>query len=229
MSNHELVLNVGDRVRNINKTSKRRGLVGVVIGFGSHDFLEEDTYSVKFSNGETQGYLKSNAYKFLEKIVETAPACGCIHDELCAKCTRQVIKAVTFFQRYGSPSQPGRQVLKKVRRNVITGKTQDDFVRELGQARGVQQFNTRALGTTTGQAFKVIGDAMCNPGTEIRISKIDHAKGNELCRTPWTTLDKHFRQVVQDLIGERKGFTFTPTHIVFNPIVTEETYVTRSN
>lgn len=206
MSSHKLTLNVGDRVRNINEVSKRKGLIGIVTNFGGNTFLDKPTYEVEWYNGGTQSYLQCNAHRFLEKIGETSPACCCTHE-----------------------CNTARHVLKRVRRNVITGKTQDDFVRELGHARGVEQFNTRALGTTTGQAFRVIGDAMCNPGTEIRISKVDHAKGNELCSTSWTTLDKHFRHVVQELIGERKGFTFTPTHIIFNPIVTEETYVTRSH
>lgn len=232
----KLHLVTGDRVRNINPRSCRKGWVGHVC-----QYRFNHSYLVRYENGEEQAYQKGNAHNFLEKVEQPQ------------QDARQVAKALTFAARYGigmTPDlekawdemlklcegttcvvhdevqfTPKRRVLKKVRRNVITGKTQDDFVRELGHARGVQQFNIRALGTTTGQAFRVIGDAMCNPGTEIRISKVDHAKENELCSTSWTTLDKHFRAVVQTLIGDRKGFTFTPTHIVFNPIVTEEVYV----
>lgn len=232
----KLHLDTGDHVRNINTGSHRKGWEGHVV---KHS--QGDRYLVRYNNGEEQTYLKWNAHKYLEKV-------GYGYHE-----GRQVAKVLTFAARYGigmTPDlekawdemlnicegaicvvhdelqfTPKRRVLKKVRRNVITGKTQDDFVRELGHARGVQQFNTRARGQTTGQAFRVIGDAMCNPGTEIRISKVDHAKENELCSTSWMTLDKHFRAVVQSLIGDRKGFTFTPTHIIFNPIVTEEVYV----
>lgn len=118
-----------------------------------------------------------------------------------------------------------RRTLKKVRRNVINGKTQDDYVRDCGHARGVQQFNTRCLGLSTGQALRVIGDAMCNPTTEIRISGIDHAISDDYSKSPRNQLDKHFKELVKSLIGNMKGFTFTNTHIVFNPIVTEETYV----
>lgn len=211
-----LKLKVGDRVRNINTRTERRGWTGVMIQHVGIDYL------VRYGNGTEQRYSMENAHNFLEKIEDPN------HDY-----RSQYRKALSFALAYTGgvfPSnQQERTILKKVRRNVITGKTQDDMVKELGAARGVQQFNTRALGTTTGQAFRVIGDAMCNPDTEIRISKVDHAKDNELCSTSWTTLDKHFRHVVQELIGERKGFTFTPTHIMFNPIVTEETYVTRSH
>ena len=215
----KLILTVGDRVRNIGN-SARKGWIGTVIS------SKDGKYTVNYQGFDVrqQEYFQDTAHLYLEKIEQP------VHDY-----TRQEQKTLAFMYAYGAGMEKlhdyaqHRTVLNKVRRNVITGKTQDDFVRELGHARGVQQFNTRALGRTTGQAFRVIGDAMCNPGTEIRISKIDHAKESELCSTSWTTLDKHFRAVVQMLIGDMKGFTFTPTHIMFNPIVTEETYVTRSN
>lgn len=233
----KLVLNVGDTVRNINPRSCRKGWVGKVVD-SSGQF--DNCYHITYLNGEEQAYNKGMAHKYIEKVVSE---------------DRQFMKCLSLGLRYGvgpiaeaeklwaellarTPGgrievvhdeirivEPKRRVLKKVRRNVITGKTQEDYVRDLGYAKGVQQFNTRALGKSTGQALHAIGSAMTNPGTEIRISHIDHAKESPLCSTPWTTLDKHFRALVQSLIGNMKGFTFTDTHIVFNPIVTEEIYV----
>ena len=222
----KLVLNHGDKVRNINKQSRRKGWLGLVSKVG------EDYYDVIYTNGEEQTYSKQYAHTYIEKVVEECP------------CQQHVFKVdlnsqkmdemiLDFIKRdsgdtgiyYVQPAEPKRRVLKKVRRNVITGKTQDDFVREMGHSKGVQQFNTRALGKSTGQALACIGQAMMHPGLEIRISHVDHAKSNPLCSTSWTTLDKHFRTLVQSLIGNMKGFTITDTHIVFNPIVTEETYV----
>lgn len=223
----KLVLNKGDTVRNIRQHSSRKGKIGTVTE------TSYTHYRVTYTNGLTQDYLKDLAHVSLEKIVSVCP------------CQQHVFKVdlngrdvdemmmIDIIKRgagetgiyYVQAEEPKRRVLKKVRRNVITGKTQDDFVREMGHAEGVQQFNTRALGKSTGQALACIGQAMMHPGLEIRISQVDHAKSNPLCSTSWTTLDKHFRALVQSLIGNMKGFTITNTHIVFNPIVTEETYV----
>lgn len=222
----KLVLNKGDTVRNIRQHSSRKGKIGTVTE------TSYTHYRVTYANGLTQDYLKDMAHVSLEKLVSVCP------------CQQPIFKVdlngrdvdkmmIDFIKRgagdtgvyYVQSEEPKRRVLKKVRRNVITGKTQDDFVRDMGHARGVQQFNTRALGKSTGQALACIGQAMMHPGLEIRISQVDHAKANPLCSTSWTTLDKHFRALVQSLIGDMKGFTITNTHIVFNPIVTEETYV----
>lgn len=231
----KLHLVTGDRVRNINPRSIRKGWVGTVL---QHFYKTE--YIVRYENGEEQTYQKANAHNFLEKIEQPQ------HD------ARQVAKALTFAARYGiemTPdlekawdemvkmcgpdarivvtklNAPKRRVLKKVRRNVITGKTQDDHVKSSGPARGVEEFNTRALGRSTGQALHAIGSAMMNPGTEIRISGVDHfIEDNPGCSVR-NSVDRHFRGLVQSLVGDMKGFTFTPTHIVFNPIVTEEVYV----
>lgn len=222
----KLVLNVGDTVRNINPRSNVHGKVGVVMD------VTLGVYSVDFKCGYSKDYSKQSAHNYLEKVVQACP------------CQQPLFKValnardwdetrINIIKRCAGdtglytiqPVEPKRRVLKKVRRNVINGKTQDDYVREMGHARGVQQFNTRALGKSTGQALHVIGSAMMNPGKEIRISKVDHAKESPLCSTSWTTLDKHFRSLVQSLLGGMKGFTFTDTHIVFNPIITEETYV----
>ncbi|UNA05333.1 hypothetical protein [Klebsiella phage vB_KvaP_F4M1D] len=238
-----LKLNIGERVRNINAVSKRKDLIGVVVNFGGNVCLGKSTYEVEWSNGEVQSYLQCNAHKFLEKVEQPR------HDG------RQAAKVLTFAARYGIGMAemeaawkelrelcagititcgvhdelqftPKRRVLKKVRRNVITGKTQDDHVKALGHARGVEEFNTRALGRSTGQALRAIGSAMCNPGVEVEISGVDHfLESNNHGRVNRHQVDRDFRGLVRSLVGDMKGFTFTPTHIVFNPIVTEEVYV----
>lgn len=226
----KLVLNYGDKVRNINNQSKRKGWLGLVSKVG------DNYYDVIYANGEVQTYCKQYAHTYIEKVVEECPChnSDIVIDFGTAYRDVSMMKPETrdnYMRAHLSLSgvkvetEPKRRVIKKVRRNVITGKTQDDYVRELGHVKGVQQFNTRALGKSTGQALHAIGCAMTNPGTEIRISHIDHAKDNPLCSTSWTTLDRHFRKLVQSLIGDMKGFSITDTHIVFNPIVTEETYV----
>lgn len=121
-----------------------------------------------------------------------------------------------------------RRTLKKVRRNVINGKTQDDYVRDMGHARGVQQFNTRCLGRSTGQAMRIVGEAMCNPGVPIRWEDVDHAISEH--GVPRHHANKSFQHTLWDVIGKREGFTISKGNgtIVFNPIVTEETYVERN-
>lgn len=221
----KLVLNAGDRVRNINKKSLRYRCEGVV------KVVDAAMYHVVYSNGIEQSYFKKLAHNFLEKIEQTKSKCTCVHDELCEHCARQLLKSFTFLQRYGAGTQTfaeaygkGRKVLKRERRNVITGMTQSDMMRQHG-AQGVSMFNTRATGRSTGQAFRILGEAMCNPGVAIRIQDVDHAisegKGNR-----WE-LNKHFERVLRDTIGDMKGFNFEHGHITFNPIVTEETYVTQ--
>lgn len=234
-----LNLIIGDKVRNIGN-SARKGWVGVVAGD------DRGMYAVYYADsGRTQSYDKRNAHHYIERVEEKAPQCKCIHDELCESCARKLTKALTFAQRYCAPygathksigeaawnvlgferNRPTRRVLKKVRRNVISGKTQDAMVKEMGHARGVQQFNTRCIGRSTGQALRVIGDAMCNPSVEIRITSIDHAISEGVTSMNRYGIDEHFRRLVHSLVGDMKGFTFTQNHIVFNPIVTEETYV----
>lgn len=221
----KLVLNVGDKVRNINKYSPYKGQTAVVIR------ETKDIYFIRYQQEQTeQGYIKASAHTHLEKV-ETPEHCTCVHDELCERCARQLLKSFTFMQRYGAGTQmfaeaygKGRKVLKRERRNVITGMTQSDMMRQHG-ARGVSMFNTRATGRSTGQAFRILGEAMCNPGVAIRIQDVDHAisegKGNR-----WE-LNKHFERVLRDTIGDMRGFNFEHGHITFNPIVTEETYVTQ--
>lgn len=241
----------GDRVRNIRSQSGRQGWCGTV-----HD-VERNRHQlrVKFDNGTSQCYLRQFAHVSLEKIESKCPCRR--EQKALSFCERYsagpsaikldlsgvdslLLEQMIEEAKRGTPTyileayynelqitQLKRHTLKKVRRNVITGLTQDDMVKQYGPARGVEQFNIRALGRSTGQAFRIVGDAMCNPGQEIRISKVDHAREQPGCSTSWSTLDKHFREMVKKTIGDMKGFTFTDTHIVFNPIVTEETYVER--
>lgn len=234
MSTIKLLLGKGDVVRNINAQSKRKGWVGTV-SRSSHSSL----YRVEYHNGEVQEYQKSQAHRYLERLVgeyehkqpslefhgNTCKVTGTPMYILEAMGNCLGVSSIRVVQEEVPTRQPKRRTLKKVRRNVISGLTQDEMVAREGHARGVQQFNTRCLGASTGQAFHAIGCAMINPGTEIRIANIDHARSQEGCSASWTTLNKHFRQIVIDLIGKRKGFTLTDTHIVFNPVVTEETYV----
>ena len=219
----KLVLNVGDRVRNIRVESAYFKEEGKVQNVEAH------WYTIVHDSGIILHYVKTNAHKNLERIEEVANKGKCVHDELCERCTRQMQKALTFFERYGTGTKSiaeymaqNRKVLKRERRNVITGMTQSDMHRQHG-AEGVVMFNTRATGRSTGQAFRILGEAMCNPGVAIRIQDVDHAisegKGNR-----WQ-LNKHFEHILRDTIVDMKGFHFDHGHITFNPIVTEETYV----
>lgn len=163
--------------------------------------FKRNAYEVFFNDTGLWYYTAEYAHEFLEKVEETNPA---------------PIK----------PLPTERKLIKRERINVINGKTQDEMVTLCGHAVGVQQFNTRHLGRTTGQAFLAVGQAMCNPGTEIRIAGVDHyleksnhGHGNR------HVVDKAFRTTVQTLIGDLKGFSFTDTHLVYHPIQTVETYV----
>lgn len=228
----KLVLNVGDTVRNIRERSSFKGWVGKVLRSSSSEH-----YRVEYQNGHVADYQKVRAHESLEKLVSwntySQQMCGIdlsalelrilADPDIWKKLAESSGSDLKVY--YEAKNAIKHRTLKKVRRNVLTGKTQEEHVKQLGYSRGVQEFNTRALGRSTGQALHAIGSAMMNPGTEIRISNIDHARENPMCSTSWTTLNKHFRQLTQSLIGDMKGFTFTDTHIVFNPIVTEETYV----
>lgn len=126
-----------------------------------------------------------------------------------------------------SPKAPeqNRRTLSKVRRNVITGKTQDDMVKELGHSRGVEQFNTRTLGKSTAQVLGAISRAMLNPGKPINLRGVDHAQQGKYSHR----LDDWFIDNTKGLINQLgyKGFTFSKGlgTLIYNPIVTEETYV----
>ncbi|WP_438431059.1 hypothetical protein [Escherichia coli] len=237
---YKLVLNVGDKVRNINVASRRFRSCGVVRK------VSENVYHVAYE-GVKAFYQKKNAHKYLEKIVEVNNQCKCIHDEVCDKCARQAVKAFTFAQRYNPMFGAGhktiaeaawktlqfersngrRTTIKKERRNVITGKTQSEMIKLCGTALGVTQFNTRSLGKSTGQAMVKIGEAMMQPNVPVRIVDVDHAITEH--GTPRRVANNHFADTIEDIIRkqELKGLhILNGEELLYLPIVTEETYVT---
>ncbi|AUV59328.1 hypothetical protein CrRp3_cds49 [Citrobacter phage vB_CroP_CrRp3] len=237
---YKLVLNVGDYVRNINETSRRYRCRGTVTN------VSENSYYVEYSNGIRQSYQKESAHNYLEKIGNVSNQCKCVHDEVCDKCARQAVKAFTFAQRYGSMYGAGhktiaeaawktlqfersnerRTTLKKDRRNVITGKTQSEMIKQCGTALGVSQFNTRALGKSTGQAMVKIGEAMMHPNVPVRIMDVDHAITEH--GTPRRVANTHFADTIEGIIRKQglKGLhILNGEELLYLPIVTEETYV----
>lgn len=224
---YKLVLNVGDNVRNINAQSERKGWIGYVV------LVSENYYTIRYNNGQVQNYLKRLAHNYLEKIVETSSQCKCVHDEVCDKCARQMHKALLYPLRYGAGIQTRAEAygkvkttLKKDRRNVITGKTQSEMIKQCGTALGTTQFNTRALGKTTGQAMVKIGEAMMHPNVPVRIVDVDHAITEH--GTPRRAANTHFAKTVEDVIIKQglKGLhILNGEELLYLPIVTEETYV----
>lgn len=237
---YKLVLNVGDYVRNINEASRRYRCRGVVAR------VSENMYHVEYGDGIKASYHKKTAHKYLEKIVEINNQCKCIHDEVCDKCARQAVKAFTFAQRYGSMYGAGhktiaeaawktlqfecsngrRTTIKKERRNVITGKTQSEMIKQCGTALGVTQFNTRALGKSTGQAMVKIGEAMMHPNVPVRILDVDHAITEH--GTPRRVANNHFADTIEGIIrkqGLQGLHILNGEELLYLPIVTEETYV----
>lgn len=232
-----LKLKVGDRVRNVNKISRRRGCQGVVhdVSYHTDPGLSAREYHVIYDNGTEQSYNAHSAHLYLELIAGSQTpsnldyATAYRDASLMTPDSRStMLRAICDISGLQRPGK--RKVLRRERVNVITGKTQSEMVRELGPARGVVEFNTRATGRSTGQALHAIGSAMINPGTEIRISGVDHFLESDKHRSERGCVnrhqvDQHFRALVQSLVGNMKGFSFTATHITFNPIVTEEVYV----
>lgn len=173
---YKLVLNAGDYVRNINEASRRYRCRGVVAR------VSENMYHVEYEDGIKASYHKKTAHKYLEKIVGINNQCKCIHDEVCDKCARQMLKNFLTPLYYGAGPQTlaeymaeKKTTLKKERRNVITGKIQSEMIKLCGTALGVTQFNTRSLGKSTEQAMVKIGEAMMQPNVPVRIVDIDHA------------------------------------------------------
>lgn len=236
----KLVLNAGDKVRNINERSSNFKLEGTV------SRLTDKAYVVLYREGKIAYYRKQSAHKYLEKVEDVTHQCKCVHDEVCDKCARQAFKAFTFAQRYGSMYGAGHKTIaeaawktlqfersngrrttrKKERRNVITGKTQSEMVKLCGTALGVSQFNTRALGKSTGQAMVKIGEAMMHPNVPVRIVDVDHAITEH--GTPRRVANNHFADTIEDIIRkqELKGLhILNGEELLYLPIVTEETYV----
>lgn len=227
-----LKLNIGERVRNINTVSKRKWLIGVVVAFGNNENFSKPTYEVEWSNGEVQSYLECNAHKFLERIDDEQPPSKLDYGTAYRNASLMTPESRNTMMRaicdISGLQRPGkRKVLRRERVNVITGKTQSEMVKELGPARGVAGFNTRATGRTTGIAFSIIGQAMCNPGQVISYRDVDHTfhEGREV-RTPHQ-FNKNFESELLYKLRDLKGFVINPHQntIQYNPIVTEEVYV----
>lgn len=227
-----LNLCIGERVRNINVKSNRKGWVGVVVSFGNNENFSKPTYEVEWSNGEVQAYLECNAHKFLERIIDEQPPSKLDYSTAYRDASMMtpdsrstMLRAICDISGLQCPGK--RKVLRRERVNVITGKTQSQMVKELGYARGVAEFNTRATGRTTGIAFSIIGQAMCNPGQVISYRDVDHTfhEGREV-RTPYQ-FNKNFESELLYKLRDLKGFVVNPHQhtIQYNPIVTEEVYV----
>ena len=200
---YKLVLNVGDSVRNIKKASSR------YLCHGTVTFVGENLYHVEYSSGVKQYYHKKTAHNFLEKIVES------LNDKVCN----------AYISIANRATNSTRTTLKKERRNVITGKTQSEMIKQCGTALGVTQFNTRCLGKSTGQAMVKIGEAMMHPNVPVRIVDTDHAITEH--GTPRHVANKNFAAIVNHIIQKQGllGFIVNEVHLVYCPIVTEETYV----
>lgn len=223
----KLVLNAGDYVRNINEISRRYRCRGIVSD------VSENMYHVVYDNGISQFYHKKSAHHYLEKIGEVSNQCKCVHDEVCDKCARQMQKMVLHHHLYRGGIQTlaeacgtAKTTLKKERRNVITGKTQSEMIKQCGTALGVSQFNTCALGKSTGQAMVKIGEAMMHPNVPVRIMDVDHAITEH--GTPRRVANKHFADTIEGIIRKQglKGLhLLNGEELLYLPIVTEETYV----
>ncbi|MGG6106828.1 hypothetical protein ACQSFF_22845 [Salmonella enterica] len=224
---YKLVLNAGDYVRNINEASRRYRCRGIV------DRVSENMYHVEYDDGIKASYHKKTAHKYLEKVVEVNNQCKCIHDEVCDKCARQMLKNFLAPLYYGAGPQTlaeymaeKKTTLKKERRNVITGKTQSEMIKQCGTALGVTQFNTRALGKSTGQAMVKIGEAMMHPNVPVRIMDVDHAITEH--GTQRRVANNHFADTIECIIRKQglKGLhILNGEELLYLPIVTEETYV----
>lgn len=225
---YKLVLNVGDKVRNINEDSRYYRCRGRVV------HVSKSLYRVAYDDkGITAYYYKENAHKYLEKIEEPTHQCKCVHDEICYKCARQMLKNSLAPLYYGAGPQTlaeymaeKKTTLKKDRRNVITGKTQSEMIKQCGTALGVTQFNTRCLGKSTGQAMVKIGEAMMHPNVPVRIVDVDHAITEH--GTPRRAANTHFAKTIEDIIIKQglKGLhILNGEELLYLPIVTEETYV----
>lgn len=201
----KLVLNVGDYVRNINETSRRYRCRGVV------NYVSENMYHVEYNNGIRQSYHKKLAHNYLEKIVES------LNDKLC-KSYGDI--AANYF------ATGNKTTLKKERRNVITGETQSEMIKQYGTALGVTQFNKQCLGKSTGQALVKIGEAMMNPNTSVRITDVDHSITEY--GTSRSAANKYFAGTIEGIIRKQglKGLhILNGEELLYLPIVTEETYV----
>lgn len=243
---YKLNLKTGQRVKNIRVNSSRLGWHGVVMAVPS----DSERIAVQYDNGIVQYYLKKMAHTSLRPVYGKSPIEDLDYSELEARVVAHVIDKQYHFETFplayrdcammpiehrdnalkallslgNKELEKPRRTLSKVRRNVITGMTQCQMQKQHGYARGTAEFNSRAVGTTTGQALRCISEAMLNPGIKINIKDVDHAISSARSRSG---VNEHFRQMVTSLIHAHnfKGFDIQKDHITFNPIVTEETYV----
>ncbi|AKA61821.1 hypothetical protein Pm5460_12 [Proteus phage vB_PmiP_Pm5460] len=200
---YQLNLNVGSKVRNIREHSSFKGMIGYVeceINEG-----KGDKWLVLYQDGRRGTYFKHLAHHSLQFVDEY-------------KSVKQTIKEQPKSERI---------MIKRERRNIITGYTQSDMIKAYGNTQGVINFNTRALGKTTGQALCIIGNAMIEHNEVIDFSDLDHSIIEH--KTPKGRATMHLRDNIMFLIKklDLKGFVCTQTTLTFNPIVTEETYVER--
>lgn len=224
---YKLVLNVGDYVRNINETSRRYRCRSTVTN------VSENNYYVEYSNGIRQSYQKESAHNYLAKIDNVSSQWTGASYESYDKHASQLQKNVLHHHLYRAGVQTlaeacgtDKITLKKERRNVITGKTQSEMIKQCGTALGVTQFNTRALGKSTGQAMVKIGEAMMHPNVPVRIVDVDHAITEH--GTPRRAANTHFADIIGGIIRkqELKGLhILNGEELLYLPIVTEETYV----
>ncbi|ANU80094.1 hypothetical protein [Proteus phage PM 116] len=201
---YQLNLNVGSKVRNIREHSSFKGMIGFVeceVNEG-----KGDKWLVQYQDGRRGTYFKHLAHHSLQLVDEH-------------KSVKQTIK---------EQHKEERIMIKRERRNVISGWTQSEMIKQHGYAKGVTQFNLRALGKTTGQALSVISKAVLQPNTPISFHNIDHAIVEH--NVPPKIANVVMKSKIEDLIVTLgfKGIRFNNNNsIVFNPIVTEETYVER--
>lgn len=224
---YKLALNVGDSVRNIKKGSSRYLLCGIVT------FVGDNLYHVEYSNGVQQYYHKKTAHNFLEKIVNVSHQWDSGNYDSYDKHARQMQKNVLHHHLYRGGIQTlaeacgtVKTTLKKERRNVITGKTQSEMVKQCGTALGVTQFNTRCLGKSTGQAMVKIGEAMMHPNVPVQIVDVDHAITEH--GTPRRLANICFAKTIEGIIikqGLNGLHILNGEELLYIPIVTEETYV----
>ena len=103
------------------------------------------------------------------------------------------------------------------------------MIKDLGPARGVSEFYTRATGRSSGQAMVVLGAAMQSPGFAVPFLGVDHHNNEPSGRGMRHTLDDHMQDTIMHIICKLdwRGFTIHTGDrtVTFNPIVTEAAYV----
>lgn len=201
---YQLKVNIGSRVRNIHKHS---------VNYGKSGFIEREVlgvepakWLVRYNDGSCGTYFKYTAHRSLQVVDE--------HESV-----KQTIKEQPKSERI---------MIKRERRNVIAGWTQSEMIKIHGHVQGVVVFNQRALGKTTGQALSVISNAILQPNTPVSFHNIDHAIVEHNVSPKIANIN--MKQKIENLIKTLgfEGISFNNNNsIIFNPIVTEETYVER--